>query len=281
MVAATALAAWGLVTVASATGSRAHTLPVAQLVSLGRGMATGLADRHVKTALVIATTKNAAENATTPGAVPPDPANPRAYLIVIRGRFVCQACSRPPGAKPPRGRVAYDIWVPGVGVSDFGLQSRMPRRLRRLGRIVTMRLVPPRIPARELTLHPGSGIGPVRLGVSIRRLRRELAPALAPGQYVFGPIEVYVRSRRRRVVRVIVLSPQAKVDGHRLSERYARLRTELAGWSVLDCPDGTHLLFQRTADGISTRLEFTKTRFTLAFIGRAAPATCSAPVPGF
>lgn len=111
---------------------------MAQLAALARGMARGLGDPHVTTALAIATTKNAAENATTPGAVPPDPKNPVAYLIVIEGRFVCRNCPGPAGAKPPRGRVAYEIWVPGHGVSDSGLQHRMPAGLRRLGRNVTL-----------------------------------------------------------------------------------------------------------------------------------------------
>jgi hypothetical protein len=114
-------------------------------------MATSLGDPHVKTGWVIATNKNAAERATTPGAVPPDPANPRAYLIVIRGRFVCRGCSRPPGANPPRGRVAYSIWVPGHGISDWGLQARPPRGLRELGRIVVLELASSR------------GTAPVRL----------------------------------------------------------------------------------------------------------------------
>jgi hypothetical protein len=111
-----------------------------KVASLARGMAASLGDRHVTTAWVIATTKDAAENVTTPGAVPPDRHDPRAYLVLIRGRFVCRLCSRPVGVKPQRGRVAYAIWVPGRGVTDDGLQNRLPRHLRRLGRIVTLRL---------------------------------------------------------------------------------------------------------------------------------------------
>jgi hypothetical protein len=114
----------------------------------------------------------------------------------------------------------------------------------------------------------------VRLGASTRRLDRTLGPALAPGQYVFGPINVDIRSRQRRVVRVILLSPQATVDGHELSEGYDRLRADLLGWSALDCPDGTHALWQRSFNGVSTRLEFAGNRFTLASIGHAQPARC-------
>jgi hypothetical protein len=110
------------------------------VASLARGMAASLGDKHVTSAWVIETTKDAAENATTPGAVPPDRHDPRAYLVLIRGHFVCNLCSRPVDADPPRGRVAYDIWVLGRGVTDFGLQARLPKGIRRLGRIVTLRL---------------------------------------------------------------------------------------------------------------------------------------------
>jgi hypothetical protein len=176
--------------------------------------------------------------------------------------------------------VAYDIWVPGRGISDFGLQRRLPRRLGRLGRIVKLELLAPRIPARELALHPGSGIGPVRLGVRVRRLNRRLGPAVAPGRYVFGPITVDVRSRRGRLDRVIVYSARATVEGHRLSDGYDRLRHELAGWTALECPNGPRVLFRRGPDHVSTRLAFNGARFDLAFIGRAGPATCAAPFPG-
>ena len=265
---------------APATGAGAHGLPAAQLISIARGMAAGLGDPHVKTAWVIATRKNAAERATTPGAVPPDPANPRAYLIVIHGRFVCNDCSRPLGGKPPRGTVAYDIWVPARGITDFGLGRRVPPGVARLRPMVRLRLVPPRIPAGELALHPGSGIGPVRLGARVRRLNRTLGPAIAAGQYVFGPIAVDIHSHRGRVDRVIVHSARATINGHPLSDGYDRLRRELAGWTALECANGPRVLFRRSPDGVSTRLEFTGARFDQAFIARARPASCSAPFPG-
>jgi hypothetical protein len=142
-----AVAACGAGAAASAPRPGGRGLPVARLVSIAQGLATRLHDPHVDTAWVIATRRNAAEHATTPGAVRPDPADARAYLIVIRGRFVCRDCTGPSGARPPRGRVAYDIWVPGHGIIDFGLQRRMPRRLGRLGRIVRLELARPAIPA--------------------------------------------------------------------------------------------------------------------------------------
>jgi len=121
-------------------------LPVEQLVAVARGTLEGHDDPHVESAWVIATTKNAAEHLTYPGSEPPDPRNPLAYLIVLRGRFVCDTCSFPAGAQAPRGPVAYVIWVPGQGISDFGLPPRVPSGLRTLGPIVNLRLIPPPVP---------------------------------------------------------------------------------------------------------------------------------------
>jgi hypothetical protein len=119
-------------------------------------MAAGLGDRSVDRAWIYATTKNAAEQATDPGGVPPSHPDPRAYVIVIRGWFVCQTCSVPPGGKLPRGRFAYDIWVPHQGVSDFGLVSHAPSGLRHLGppHVLMLRATANKLPTVTLS-HPG------------------------------------------------------------------------------------------------------------------------------
>ena len=140
-----------VIAVASAStnpGKTRATLPLAQLVALAEGSASGLNDPRVNTALVVATTKHAAENWMAPGAISPGSANPRVYLIVLSGRFICTGCSYPAGAKPPRGRSAQSIWVPGQGVSDFGLTQRVPGGLDKLGRVVKIDLVPPTVPVR-------------------------------------------------------------------------------------------------------------------------------------
>jgi len=141
------------IAIASASPSPGKTqaaLPLAQLVALGKNSASGLNDARVKTALVVATTKHAAENWLEPGAVSPGAPDPRAYLIVLRGRFICTHCSYPAGAKPPYGRSAQIIWVPGQGVSDFGLTQRVPGGLDDLGRVVKINLVPLAGPAPDL-----------------------------------------------------------------------------------------------------------------------------------
>jgi hypothetical protein len=129
---------------ASAERTAAQRLPLAKLVKLARGTAAGLGDPNVSTALVVSTRRNQAENWLEPGAVPPTRANPRVYVIVLRGRFVCETCSVPPGGKPPRGHSAQIIWQPGRGATDFGLTQRRPRGLHKLGHVVRISLAAPR-----------------------------------------------------------------------------------------------------------------------------------------
>jgi hypothetical protein len=139
------------ITIASASpdpGNTQATLPLAQLVALGKRSAGGLDDPRVK--LVVRTTKHAAENWLEPGAISPGAADPRAYLIVLTGRFICTHCSYPAGAKPPRGRSAQIIWVPGQGVSEFGLTQRMPGGPEKIGHLVRINLVPAAVSAPDL-----------------------------------------------------------------------------------------------------------------------------------
>ena len=142
-----------VIAIASASAKPAETrarLPLTQLVSLAKHSASELNDARVTTAVVVATTKYAAENWLEPGSNSPGAAGPRAYLIVLQGRFRCALCSYPAGAKPPRGRSAQIIWVPGQGVSDFGLTQRVPRGLESLGHVVKIDLVAAAEPAPDL-----------------------------------------------------------------------------------------------------------------------------------
>lgn len=254
------------------------SLPIPQLVSIARGMVVGLGDPRVHSAWVIVTTRHAAEQATYPGSEPPGPTNPRAFLIAIRGRFTCRTCSAPPGARAPRGVFAYDIWVPNQGISDAGLQPRIPDRLRRLGRIITLPVTPPTLPVADRALQPGEGIGPARIGTPIATLRREIGPAIAAGQWVLGPLQLGIRTDSHGHVRTVaVLSPQATVAGHALSDGYARLRRELGGWQPFHCKGGPYVLRQTAANGTSTWLEFGHDRFDLAYVGPVPAGRCWAP----
>jgi hypothetical protein len=59
------------------------------------------------------------------------------YLIAERGHFICQACSVPPGAKPPTGSVLTLVVDAANGqATDSGLSKRYPP-LQRLGHVTT------------------------------------------------------------------------------------------------------------------------------------------------
>jgi hypothetical protein len=64
----------------------------------------------------------------------------RFYLIVLRGHFVCESCSRPPGAKPPRGTIETQVWSPTLGGTDFGLSDRLGAGMPRLHRFAVLTL---------------------------------------------------------------------------------------------------------------------------------------------
>ncbi len=262
----------------SAGRSGQAAFPVAQLVALARGSADSLGAPHVAGALVVATGKNQAENWLEPGAVPPVHPNPRVWVIVIKGRFVCDSCSGPPGHHAPRGGSAQSIWLPGQGVSDFGLTRRVPPGLSKLGHVTKLSLTPPRVPQRDLMLEPGEGIGPVTLGSSLRRLNSRLGPALEPGEYVLGSSTVSVQAGRRTGIdRIAVTSPQVSVDGYRLGAGFTRLQQQLQGWRAKTCPNGANTL-RNEAGGVSTILEFAGNRFNVAVLGVFPEEVCT---PGF
>jgi hypothetical protein len=63
------------------------------------------------------------------------------YLTVLYGHFVCDSCSRPPGAATPRGSVEWFVWSsPTSGGSDFGLVRKLPPAVSRLHRLTRITL---------------------------------------------------------------------------------------------------------------------------------------------
>ena len=150
VIALTSASASVVIAIASASatpGKTRATLPLAQLVALAKTTASGLNDPRVKTALVAATTKHAAEEWLEPGAISPGAADPRAYVIVLKGRFICTRCSYPAGAKPP-ARV--------LGANYLGSRSRgqrlrtdpaSPWRARQARRVVKINLLAPAVTA--------------------------------------------------------------------------------------------------------------------------------------
>lgn len=64
----------------------------------------------------------------------------RFYLIVLHGQFVCQSCSGPAGAEPPRGTIETRVWSPAAGGTDFGISNSLPATMSRLHRLATITL---------------------------------------------------------------------------------------------------------------------------------------------
>jgi hypothetical protein len=131
------VAVLGASSAAPVSRAPAAKLPVAQLVALARDSLRGLDDPSVATASVVVTTKNAAEAWMEPGAVPPSHPDPKAYLVVLQGRFICESCSFL-GPNAPRGRSSQFVWIPGSGVPDGGLTRKPPPALGKLGRVITL-----------------------------------------------------------------------------------------------------------------------------------------------
>jgi hypothetical protein len=269
--------AWASPSSRSERGVKA--LPVAQLVELAHGSARSLGAPGVETALVVATRKNQAENWMEPGAVPSTSANPMVWVVVIQGRFVCNECSSIAGTDVPHGRSAQSIWLPGRGVSDFGLTRRLPPGLSKLGHVIKLRLTPPRISARDVALDPGTGIGPVAIGGSVRELTQKLGPVIEPGEYVLGPMVIFVQhGQQDRVVRFGVSSPDVTIDGAPLGDGFSRLKGLLQGWHAVTCQNGVNTLRHDTGT-TSTVIEFAGDRFNLAVVGELSPGRCTPPFP--
>lgn len=262
-------------------GAGRTTVPEAQIAALARQALFGLSNAHVTTAWAIRTTWKDAARVLFAGARP-DATRARAFVIVLRGRFVCSLCSHPPGAREPRGRVSVGVWVPGKGVTDSGLTPHMPRGLRTLGRIVKVPVAGPPVGPDQLALTPESGIGVARIGASLDDVTHALHPAIevsaSGATYAFGPVEVSaVADSERRVGSLDVLSTAATIDGHPLSDGFTRLRDELPDWTPADCSGGvgSHVLVHRGGRDLWTRVAFAGDRVIDVAIGRPSADSCS------
>jgi hypothetical protein len=97
---------------------------------------------------------------------------------------------------------------------------------------------------------------------------------------VDGPIEIDTQSDHRgRISRLVVLSAEATINGHPISDGYNKLRDELGRWRALRCHGRTRVLVDTNPHRVSTRLEFTGRQFIGAFIEPVPASTCLAPFP--
>lgn len=99
-----------------------------RLASEARGMAKSLGDPSVKTVQVYGPDSRYLLVKASSGDLVQKTALERKgfYLIVLYGHFTCRGCSRPPGstAKPPRGKIATEVWSQKTGETDFAVGNR-------------------------------------------------------------------------------------------------------------------------------------------------------------
>jgi len=94
-------------------------------------MAESIAKRNgdatpAQVTVVLTSHKNALTSAT-PGDTVPGPGQLRVYLITMRGHFVANDASRPPGAAAPRGRyISVVVDAKTFDGLDFGIAPGPP-----------------------------------------------------------------------------------------------------------------------------------------------------------
>jgi hypothetical protein len=114
----------------AATASAGRPVPksaVSRLIKIVKRAARLNGDRHPLWATAVLTTHEKALLSATPGDTVSDRRHVAVYLVTIRGRFVCNLCSRPPGAKAPRGRyISIVLDAKTFNGMDDGLSPKRP-----------------------------------------------------------------------------------------------------------------------------------------------------------
>ena len=125
----------------SIRGHQAHPHgQLALIVGMARQEAKELGDRNVSQVMIARGTRAQMDRALAFGPQPGDNPGPVVWVYEIRGHFVCAACSRPPGAKSPRGTVAAVVLDRHtLRGTDFSLGHR-PNDLASLGHVWTFPL---------------------------------------------------------------------------------------------------------------------------------------------
>ena len=140
----TPFAALGAVAVLVAAGgsSRHMTAPLRQqIAAVARRTAHSLNDSSPLTAVrVYGPASYRAVLKASDGTTTTNRRKGRFYVIVLRGRFVCAWCPRPPGAQSPHGSIVTRIWSPNGHGGGFGIRSKLPASLSRLGSPTLVRI---------------------------------------------------------------------------------------------------------------------------------------------
>jgi hypothetical protein len=100
---------------------------VSRLIKIAKRAARLNGDRHPLWATAVLTTHDKALLSATPGDTVSNRRHVAVYLVTIRGRFVCNLCSRPSGAKAPRGRyISIVLDAKTFNGMDDGLSPKRP-----------------------------------------------------------------------------------------------------------------------------------------------------------
>ena|SRR5215475_2382462 len=113
----------------AATAAAGRPVPksaVSRLTEIAKRAARLNGDRHPVWATAVLTTHAEALRSATPGDTVSNRRHVPVFLVTIRGRFVCDLCSRPSGAKSPRGRyIALVLDAKTFNEMDFGISPKM------------------------------------------------------------------------------------------------------------------------------------------------------------
>ena len=111
----------------AATGRPVPRPVVPRLTAITERAARLNGDRHPTWATAVLTTHAQALRSATPGDFVPDWRGVPVYLVTIRGQFVCNTCTGPPGAKAPNGTyISLVIDAKNFSGLDFGISPTPP-----------------------------------------------------------------------------------------------------------------------------------------------------------
>ncbi len=111
----------------AATGRPVPSSAVPRLTAIAEPAARLNGDRHPVWVTAVLTTHAQALTSATPGDLIPGADGVPVYLVTIRGQFVCNSCTGPPGAKAPLGTyISLVVDAKTFTGLDFGMSPKPP-----------------------------------------------------------------------------------------------------------------------------------------------------------
>lgn len=126
-VAAAVLTVAGCAGATVAAGRPVPTSAMPRLTAIAERAARVNGDAHPLWVTAVLTTHAKALTSATPGDRIPGADGVRVYLVTIRGHFVCNTCTGPPGSKAPTGTyISLVIDAKTFSGLDFGISPKPP-----------------------------------------------------------------------------------------------------------------------------------------------------------